>query len=119
MDFFHCVLCGGVLLCDEGPERSEHRQINGTCILQEDADNLLDNFFVGLGEGGSESPLWSVDQARLRRVVGLDGCWGLLVAHLDESMPGRDYFAAINVEGAELGLGGGGHEGLLCRPGIQ
>ena len=27
VDFFHCVFCGGGLLRGEGPERSEHRQI--------------------------------------------------------------------------------------------
>ena len=42
----------------EGPERSEHRQIDGTCIVQEDADDLLDNFLSTLERGGeSSSPL--------------------------------------------------------------
>ena len=53
-----------------------------------------------------------IDHAKCRRVVSLDGRGGLWVVHLDESMTGRDRFAAINVEGAELGLGGGGHDGF-------
>ena len=32
------------------------------------------------------------------------------VAHLDDSMTGWDCFAEINIEGAELGLGGVGHD---------
>ena len=57
-----------------------------------------------------------VDHTKCRRVVGLYVCWGLGVAHLGESMTGWDCFAEINVEGAELGLGGGGHDGFddLC-----
>ena len=51
-----------------------------------------------------------VDHAKCRRVVGLDGHRGLGVAHLNESMTGWDIFAAINVEGAKLGHGGGGHD---------
>ena len=53
-----------------------------------------------------------VDHANLRRVFGLDGRWGVGVAHLGEIMMGWDCFAAINVEGSELGLGGGGHDGF-------
>ena len=52
------------------------------------------------------------DHAKCRRVVGLDGRQGLGVAHLDEIMTGWDLFAEINVEGAEIGLGGGGHDGF-------
>ena len=52
MDFFHSVLCGGGLLCCEGPKCSEHRQIGGACIVEENSDDLLDNYFVRLGEGG-------------------------------------------------------------------
>ena len=53
-----------------------------------------------------------IDHAQCRRVVGLDGRWGLWVAHLDESMPGRDCCTIIDVEGAELGIGRGGHDGF-------
>ena len=58
-----------------------------------------------------------VDHAKCRRVVGLDGRRGLGIAHLDESMTGWDRFTAINSEGAELGLGGRGHDGFddLCN----
>ena len=57
-----------------------------------------------------------VDHANCRRVVGLDGHRGMGVAHLDESMTGWDRFTEINVEGANLGLGVGGHDGFddLC-----
>ena len=51
-----------------------------------------------------------VDHAKCRRVVGLDRRRGLGVAHLNEIMTGWDRFVAINVEGAELCLGGGGHD---------
>ena len=34
------------------------------------------------------------------------------MAHLDDSMTGCNCFTAINVEGAEIGLGGGGHDGF-------
>ena len=34
------------------------------------------------------------------------------MAHLGESMTGWDFFAEINVEGAELSLGGKGHDGF-------
>ena len=57
MDFFPCVLCGGGLLCCEGPKCSEHRQIGGACIVEENANDILDNFFVRLGEGGGHLPL--------------------------------------------------------------
>ena len=58
-----------------------------------------------------------VDHAKFRRVVGLDRRRGLGVAHLDESMKGWDQFMAINVEGAELDLSGGGNGGFddLCN----
>ena len=55
-------------------------------------------------------PPWGngvIGHAQCRRVVGLDGRRELWVAHLDESVPGRDCFAAINEENAELGLGSG------------
>ena len=57
-----------------------------------------------------------VDHTKCRRVVGLDGRRGLGVDHLDESMTGWDRFTEINVEGAKIGLGGGGHDGFdyLC-----
>ena len=57
-----------------------------------------------------------VDHAKCRCVVGLDGRWGLGVAHLDEAMTGWYCFAEVNVEGAEFGLGSGGHDGFedLC-----
>ena len=51
-----------------------------------------------------------VDHAKCRRVIGLDGHRRLGLAHLDESMTGWDRFTEINVEGVELGLGGGGHD---------
>ena len=38
-----------------------------------------------------------VDHAKFRRVVCLDGIWGMGVAHLDKSMTVLDRFAAINV----------------------
>ena len=53
-----------------------------------------------------------VDHAKCRHVVGLDGRRGMGVAHLDKSMTGWDRITEINVEGAELGLGGGGHDGF-------
>ena len=34
------------------------------------------------------------------------------MAHIDESITGWDRFAEINIEGAKLGLGGGGHDGF-------
>ena len=100
MDFFHCVLCGGVLLCDEGPERSEHRQINGTCILQEDADNLLDNFFVGLGEGGRV--VFPFGVLHILPICGFDvGIWLML----------RPFGVGV-VEPGNLGLDVPKHEGV-------
>ena len=58
VDFFHCVLCGGGFMWGEGPERSEQSQIDGVCIVQEDADELLDTFLSALERvGGSSSPL--------------------------------------------------------------
>ena len=52
MDFSYCVLCGGGLLRGKGPKRSENFQIDGMCIVQEDADDLLEFVFVRLREGG-------------------------------------------------------------------
>ena len=60
VDFYHCVLCGYGLLCCKGPECSEHRQIDGACIVEENADDLLDFIFVRLGEGGGRLPLWCI-----------------------------------------------------------
>ena len=53
-----------------------------------------------------------VNHAKCCRVVGLDECRGLRVAHIDESMTGWDRSTAINIEGAELGLVEGGHDGF-------
>ena len=57
-----------------------------------------------------------VDHAKCRCVVGLDGRRGLGVPHLYEGMAGWDCFAAVNVEGAEFGIGGGVHDSFedLC-----
>ena len=57
-----------------------------------------------------------VEHAKCRCVVGLDGHWGLGVAHLNDGMTGWDRFAAVNVEDAEFSLGGKRHEGFedLC-----
>ena len=52
VECFHCVLCVGGLLRCKGPDRSEHRQIDGACIVQEYVYDLLDNCFVRLGEEG-------------------------------------------------------------------
>ena len=60
MDLFNCVLCGGGWFFCEGPEFSEHRQIDGACIVEENADDLLDFIFVRLGEGGGRLPLWCI-----------------------------------------------------------
>ena len=58
MDFFHCVLCGGGWLCCEGPECSEHHQIDGAFIVEENADELLDFVLSALERGRrASSPL--------------------------------------------------------------
>ena len=74
MEFVHCVLCGGSVLHGEGPKRSEHCQIDGACIVQEDANDLLDKSFVRLGEGrGFSSPL---AYCTFCPYVGLTGGYG-------------------------------------------
>ena len=52
VDFFHCVLCGSSLLHGKGPKRSEYHQIDGTCIVQEDVDDLLEKKFPPWRGGG-------------------------------------------------------------------
>ena len=35
VEILHCGLCGGGLLCGEGPKRGEHCEIDGACIVKE------------------------------------------------------------------------------------
>ena len=52
VEVLHCGLCGGGLLHGKGPERGEHREIDGACIVEENSYDFLDEFFVGLGKEG-------------------------------------------------------------------
>ena len=53
-----------------------------------------------------------VDYARRRGVVCLQGRRGLRPSHLGEGLAHRHHFLGGDEEGTELGLGGGGHDGL-------
>ena len=50
VEVLHCGLCGGGLLHGEATKRGEHRDINGTCVIQEDSYDFLDERLVGFGE---------------------------------------------------------------------
>ena len=52
VEVLRCGFCGDSLLCGEGPERREHREIDGACIVEENSYEFLDGFCVGLGEEG-------------------------------------------------------------------
>ena len=52
VEVLHCGLCGGGVLRGEGPERGEHREIDGSCIVEGKSYDFLDERFVGLGEEG-------------------------------------------------------------------
>ena len=58
VDFFHFFLCGGSLLRGEGSKHSEHHQIDGAFIVEENADELLDFVLSALERGRrASSPL--------------------------------------------------------------
>jgi hypothetical protein len=46
----HCVLSWVCLLCDNRPQSRKHGVVNTLCIIEESANDLLDDFFVFLGE---------------------------------------------------------------------
>ena len=53
-----------------------------------------------------------IDYAECCGVVRLNGGGGLQVTHFGECVLGGDRRAAVDVEGANFGFGGGGHDGL-------
>ncbi len=47
---FHCVLSRVHLLCSNRPQCRKHGAVDTLCIIEERANDLLDDFFVFLGE---------------------------------------------------------------------
>ena len=55
VDVFNRVLCGGSVLRGKGPDRGEHREIDGACIVKENSYDFLDNFLSALERRGESS----------------------------------------------------------------
>jgi hypothetical protein len=67
---FHCVLSGACLLSSNRPQCRKHNAVNTSCMIEESADDLLDDFFVFLGEQCRRVHVFSI--LRLCSVVGFD-----------------------------------------------